>query len=166
VPAFHALDGTELAYDVRGAGAPVICLPGGPMGASAYPGDLGDLFRHWQLVMLDRRGTRESAIPADPSSYRSDRLPDVVVAVMGHLGLHSADLLAHSAGANIAVPYPVQHQPRVSRLALITPSGRPVGPGTRRRNAARDRQASRERALVRGRGSRLRTGRRWSGYRG
>ena len=127
MPAFRAFDGTELAYHVRGAGAPLICLPGGPMRASAYLGDLGGLTRHRQLVMLDLRGTGESAEPADPSSYRCDRLVDDVAAVMDHLGLPSADLLAHSAGANIAVQYAVRHQSRVSKLALITPSGRAVG---------------------------------------
>ena len=127
MPAFHALDGTELAYHVRGAGAPLICLPGGPMRASAYLGDLGGLARHRQLVMLDLRGTGESAIPADPSSYRCDRLVDDVAALLDHLGLQSADLLAHSAGANIAVQYAVRYQPRVSKIALITPSGRAVG---------------------------------------
>jgi pimeloyl-ACP methyl ester carboxylesterase len=82
---------------------------------------------HRQLVLLDLRGTGESAIPADPSSYRCDRLVDDVVALMDHLGLQSADLLAHSAGANIAVQYAVRHWPRVSKLALVTPGGRAVG---------------------------------------
>jgi len=27
-------DGTELAYHVQGEGAPLVCLPGGPMQAS------------------------------------------------------------------------------------------------------------------------------------
>jgi proline iminopeptidase len=126
VPALRAFDGTELAYHVRGAGAPLVCLPGGPMRASAYLGDLGGLGRRRQLVMLDLRGTGESAVPADPSSYRCDRLVDDVVALMDHLGLPSADVLGHSAGANIAVQYALRHQPRVRKLALITPSGRAV----------------------------------------
>ena len=127
MPTFQALDGTELAYHVRGAGAPLICLPGGPMRASAYLGDLGGLGRHRQLVLLDLRGTGESATPADPSSYRCDRLVDDVVALMDHLGRPSADLLGHSAGANIAVQYAARHPPRVRKLALITPSGRSLG---------------------------------------
>jgi pimeloyl-ACP methyl ester carboxylesterase len=126
VPAFHAPDGTELAYHLRGDGAPLICLPGGPMRASAYLGDLGGLSKYRQLVLLDLRGTGESAVPADPSSYRCDRLADDVVALMDHLGLQNADLLAHSAGANIAVQYAVRQQARVRKLALITPSGRAV----------------------------------------
>ena len=126
MPAFRAFDGTELAYHVHGAGAPLICLPGGPMRASAYLDDLGGLSRHRRLVLLDLRGTGESAVPADPSSYRCDRLVDDVAALTDQLGLHTADVLGHSAGANIAVQYALRHQPRVRKLALITPSGRAV----------------------------------------
>jgi hypothetical protein len=45
MPAFTAPDGTELAYHVVGEGEPLLCLPGGPMRASAYLGDLGGLAR-------------------------------------------------------------------------------------------------------------------------
>ena len=127
MPTFRAADGTELAYHVHGEGAPLICVPGGPMRESAYLGDLGGLSRHRRLIMLDLRGTGKSAIPADPVSYRCDRLVDDVAALQDHLGLASIDLLGHSAGANIAVQYAVRDQGRVARLALITPSGRAVG---------------------------------------
>lgn len=127
MPTFRAADGTELAYHVYGEGVPLICVPGGPMRESAYLGDLGGLSGYRQLIMLDLRGTGKSAIPADPVSYRCDRLVDDVSALQDHLGLASIDLLGHSAGANIAVQYAVRHQRRVARLALITPSGRAVG---------------------------------------
>jgi pimeloyl-ACP methyl ester carboxylesterase len=132
MPLFHAVDGTELAYHVRGNGQPLICVPGGPMRASACLGDLGGLSAHRRLILLDLRGTGDSAIPADRSSYRCDRLVDDVLALQDHLGLASADVLGHSAGANIAVQYALAHQQRVSRLVLVTPSGRAVGlePGT------------------------------------
>ena len=41
MPIFTAPDGTELAYHVRGEGEPLVVLPGGPMRASVYLGDLG-----------------------------------------------------------------------------------------------------------------------------
>jgi pimeloyl-ACP methyl ester carboxylesterase len=78
---FRAADGTGLAYRVTGSGAPVICVPGGPMRASAYLGDLGDLSARNQLVMLDLRGTGQSATPDDPASYRCDRLSGDVEAL-------------------------------------------------------------------------------------
>jgi pimeloyl-ACP methyl ester carboxylesterase len=127
MPAFSAADGTELAYHVRGEGIPLVCVPGGPMQASAYLGDLGGLSAHRQLIMLDLRGTGDSAIPADPASYRCDRLVDDVAALQDHLGLGRCDLLGHSAGGNIAVQYATRHQGRVGKLALITPSARSAG---------------------------------------
>jgi pimeloyl-ACP methyl ester carboxylesterase len=126
MPTFSAPDGTQLAYRVIGDGAPVVCLPGGPTD-SAYLGDLGGLSTHRQLILLDLRGTGRSATPEDTSSYRCDRLVDDVEALRAHLGLPRIDLLAHSAGTNIATQYAARHPERLSRLALIGPSPRAVG---------------------------------------
>jgi proline iminopeptidase len=127
MPSFLAADGTELAYSLQGDGAPLVCVPGGPMRAAAYLGDLGGLSESRQLVMLDLRGTGRSAVPADPASYRCDRLTDDIGALVDHLGTSSVDLLAHSSGANVAVQYAARCPQRVSRLVLITPSGRAAG---------------------------------------
>jgi proline iminopeptidase len=127
MPTFRAADGTELAYRVSGQGSPLVCVPGGPMQDSAYLGDLGGLSAWRQLIIADLRGTGRSAIPADPASYRCDRLADDVGALQEHLGADSIDLLGHSAGANIAVHYSIRHPGRIRRLALITPSARSVG---------------------------------------
>jgi pimeloyl-ACP methyl ester carboxylesterase len=126
VPTFDAADGTRLAYHRAGAGRPLLCLPGGPMQASAYLGDLGGLSAHRSLVLLDLRGTGASAAPADPATYRCDRQVGDVEALRVHLGLDRVDLLAHSAGAALALLYAAGHPDRVGRLALITPSPRPV----------------------------------------
>jgi proline iminopeptidase len=127
MPAFAAHDGTGLAYQVFGAGSPVICLPGGPMQDCAYLGELGGLSAHRQLIMMDQRGTGRSAIPEDATSYRCDRLADDVEALREHLGLDRLDLLAHCAGANLATLYVARHPERVGKLALITPSTVAVG---------------------------------------
>ncbi|MGW2516751.1 alpha/beta fold hydrolase [Streptomyces sp. NPDC001617] len=128
--AFIAPDGTELAYHVLGDdGPPVICLPGGPMQASAYLGEFGGLSAHRRLVLLDLRGTGDSAVPEDPATYRCDRLVEDVEALREHLGLDAVDLLGHSAGTNPAVLYAARYPERVNRLALITPSAVAVGLG-------------------------------------
>jgi proline iminopeptidase len=127
MPVFRAGDGTELAYHVHGDGAPLVCLPGGPMRDSVYLGDLGGLSAFRRLILLDLRGTGQSAVPADPASYRCDRVVDDVAALQDHLGLDRMDLLGHSAGTNIAALYATRHPSRVSKLALVGPSTRAVG---------------------------------------
>jgi proline iminopeptidase len=131
VPAFPAPDGTELAYHVIGSGsasaALVICLPGGPMRASAYLGDLGGLAALRRLIRLDLRGTGDSGHPADSLSYRCDRQVGDVEALREHLGLERMELLAHSAGGGLAVRYAAEYPHRVGTLTLITPSTRAVG---------------------------------------
>jgi pimeloyl-ACP methyl ester carboxylesterase len=127
MPAFPAHDGTGLAYHTFGEGIPVICLPGGPMQDSVYLGELGGLSAHRQLIMVDPRGTGQSAIPADAASYRCDRLVDDVEALREHLGRDRLDLLAHCAAANLAALYVARYPERVGKLVLITPSTMAVG---------------------------------------
>lgn len=124
---FAAADGTRLAYHVLGQGNPVIVLPGGPMQDSAYLGDLGGLSERLRLIRLDLRATGDSARPTDLTTCRCDRLVDDVETLRVHLGLERVDLIAHSAGTNLAALYAARHPERVGKLALITPSTYAVG---------------------------------------
>ncbi|MFF3286149.1 alpha/beta fold hydrolase [Streptomyces sp. NPDC003023] len=125
---FPAPDGTLLACHDSGDGPPLICLPGGPMRASAYFGDLGGLAAAGhRVVMLDLRGTGSSAVATDPASYRCDRLVDDVEALRLRLGLDRMRLLGHSAGAELATLYTARYPKQVSDLVLVTPSSRAVG---------------------------------------
>ncbi|RPK68772.1 Proline iminopeptidase [Streptomyces sp. ADI96-02] len=129
MPMFSAYDTTPLAYRLvgEGEGEPLICLPGGPMRASAYLGDLGGLSARRRLVLLDLRGTGGSGAPADPATYACDRLVDDVEALRAHLGRDRIDLLAHSAAADLALLYAARRPERVRTLTLVTPGGRAVG---------------------------------------
>lgn len=143
MPTLRAADGTELAHHLRGEGEPLLVLPGGPMRASAYLGDLGGLSAHRRLVLLDLRGTGASGTPADPATYRCDRLVDDVERVREHLGLPRMDVLGHSAGGSLALLYAARHPERVARLALVTVTPWVLGmPATaeERRAAARLRE--------------------------
>ncbi|UZJ33275.1 alpha/beta fold hydrolase [Streptomyces endophytica] len=124
---FTAPDGTELSHHVLGAGEPLLCLPGGPMRASAYLGDLGGLSAHRQLVLLDLRGTGDSGVPADPAGYRCDRLVDDVEAWRRHLGLERVELLAHSAAGDLALSYAARYPERIGALVLVHARGRALG---------------------------------------
>ena len=143
MPDFVAPDAAQLAFHTVGTGDPLVCLPGGPMKASAYLGDLGGLSSHRTLHLLDLRGTGDSPAPADAATYRVDRQVDDVEALRAHLGLEQLDLLAHSAGAALALLYAARHPERVQRLVLVCPTPRVVGlevsTGDRRATAERPR---------------------------
>ncbi|MFJ5679226.1 alpha/beta fold hydrolase [Streptomyces sp. NPDC093097] len=127
MPAFTAPDGTTLAYHLVGKGEPLLCLPGGPMRASAYLGDLGGMAEHRQLIQLDLRGTGASGIPTDPATYRCDRQVDDVEAFRAHLGLERVDLLAHSAAGDLALLYAARFPARIRSLTLVTARARALG---------------------------------------
>jgi pimeloyl-ACP methyl ester carboxylesterase len=124
---FHAADGVALTVHELGVGDPIICLPGGPMKASAYLADLGGLSQRRTLQLLDLRGTGDSPPPTDAASYRVDRQVDDLEALRSHLGLERMDLLAHSAGAALALLYAVRYSDRLRRLVLVCPTPRVVG---------------------------------------
>jgi pimeloyl-ACP methyl ester carboxylesterase len=121
MPTFTSYDGTMLSYRLLGDGEPLVCLPGGPGRSVEYLGDLGGLSQSRQLILLDPRGVGGSADPADPESFRVDRLVNDVESLRAHLGLDQFDLLAHSAGSVLATLYAAAHPERLSRLLLITP---------------------------------------------
>ena len=61
---FASYDGTEIGYQVRGDGLPLVCLPGGPGRAAEYLGDLGGLSSHdswscWTLAAWAARPIRQ-----------------------------------------------------------------------------------------------------------
>jgi pimeloyl-ACP methyl ester carboxylesterase len=122
-----ARDGTRLAVHIRGNGAPLLCVPGGPGRASAYLEDLGGLDDDFALHVLDNRGSGESELPADRESLSFPRLADDVEDVRVALGAESIDVLGHSAGCPVALLHAARHPDAVRRLVLVTPSGRPFG---------------------------------------
>ncbi|WP_412544366.1 alpha/beta hydrolase [Longispora sp. K20-0274] len=92
-----------------------------------YLADLGGLSAHRTLVLLDNRGTGASAVPADPSTYRVDRLVEDVEALRRHLGLDRMDLFGHSASGGICMLYAARYPDRLDRLVLVDPSLRVAG---------------------------------------
>jgi pimeloyl-ACP methyl ester carboxylesterase len=113
-------DGTRIAVQLLGAGSgpPVIVLPGGPCRSPEYLEDLAGLAEVRPLAVLHPRGT-----PATGSLSRG-WWADAgdVVAVLDTLGLDRADVLGHSAGAQLALATVAQYPDRVRSLLLLTPS--------------------------------------------
>ena len=110
----------KLAYRREGAGAPLLCHPGGPGFSARYFGDLGGLGAHAELVLLDPRGTGGSARPEDPRAYATADYVADVEELRVELGLDRVDLLGHSHGGVVAMAYAAAHPQRVRRLVLAS----------------------------------------------
>jgi pimeloyl-ACP methyl ester carboxylesterase len=118
MPSFASYDGTELQVELSGApGEPLVCLPGGPLRAPRYLGDLGGLDAHRELVLLQLPPRRVDKIVGDVEALRA------------HLGRERVDILAHSAAGNLALLYAAAYPQHVKRMALVTPTARAVGVG-------------------------------------
>jgi pimeloyl-ACP methyl ester carboxylesterase len=124
---FTSWDGIRLGYRRAGHGRPLVCLPGGPGRTPDYLGDLGGLAGIRELILPDTRGTGASEVPADPGTFRCDRLAQDVEALRAELGLARMDLLAHSAAGSVALLYAAAHPKRIDHLVLVTPGLRALG---------------------------------------
>jgi pimeloyl-ACP methyl ester carboxylesterase len=127
MPRFTTKDGTRLYYDVRGVGEPLVCVPGGPGRSAEYLDGLGGLDQVRSLILLDPRGTGQSAMPSDAATLAFPALAEDIEELRVHLGLDQIDLLGHSAGAVIAEVFAARYPRRVRRLVLANPSARLQG---------------------------------------
>jgi pimeloyl-ACP methyl ester carboxylesterase len=124
MPTLTTDDGRTLAWHERGAGPPLLCHPGGPGSSSAYFGELADLAAERTLLLLDPRGTGDSDRPADPSAYDLEDYGADIEAVRRHLGIERLDLLAHSHGGFVAMPWAARHPESVGKLVLASTAPR------------------------------------------
>ena len=117
---FRTADGRTLSYRVEGSGPLLVCHPGGPGFSSRYFGDLAGLGEHFQLVLLNPRGSEGSDRPADSRAYRTEDYVSDLDELRGRLGLDRMLLLGHSHGGVVAAAYGAAHPERVERLVLAS----------------------------------------------
>jgi pimeloyl-ACP methyl ester carboxylesterase len=108
----------------EGTGPLLVCHPGGPGFSGATLGDLGDLARDFELVIVDPRGTGDSTRPDDERAYLLEDYVADLEQLRRHLELEAIDLLGHSHGGFVAMSYAATHPQRVRRLVLVATAPR------------------------------------------
>jgi len=92
-------DGTLIAYDLLGSGAPVIVVGGATCDRAKMSGVATALAEHYTVVNYDRRGRGESG---DTPPYGVRREVEDLAALLADVG-GSAALYGHSSGAGLVL---------------------------------------------------------------
>ncbi|HEX2277982.1 MAG TPA: alpha/beta hydrolase [Candidatus Tectomicrobia bacterium] len=115
------IDGGELAYEVRGAGEPVVLVHGAHI-ADAFAPLLAEpaLTERYRLLLYHRRGFAGSTHEEGPLSIAQQAAD--CRALMRHLGVPRAHVVGHSYGGVIALQLAIEAPDAVHSLALLEPA--------------------------------------------
>ncbi|MFE6780225.1 alpha/beta fold hydrolase [Streptomyces sp. NPDC057702] len=123
------LDGTRIAYQLQGGGAPLVLLAGQANSHVWWNTVRADFHPARSTLTLDYRGTGESDKPDTPHS--TELFAQDVIAVLDELGIDRADVYGTSMGGRVAQQLAAHHPHRVGALVLGCTS--PGGPHSVRR---------------------------------
>lgn len=108
--------GARIYYEVEGAGAPLLLIPGFGCNTSIYRANTPALARRFRAICLDPRGAGRSDSPAD--GYSMAVYADDCAAVLDAAGERSAHVFGTSFGGMIAQHLALLHPQRVRRIVL------------------------------------------------
>ena len=120
-----AVNGTELYYESRGTGAPLLVIGGLGLDVSEMGMLTGPLAARFRIIAADNRGAGRSAKP--PGPYSIEQMAADVAGLMDRLELPRAHVLGMSMGGRIAMALALAEPARVNRLVLVATSPRAVG---------------------------------------
>lgn len=116
MPELALPDGGSLAYDVRGAGPPLLLVAGLGGVASFWDKVVPAFEQRFTTVLHDHRGTGRSSI--ERIDYSIAQMAGDVLALMDHLGIDRAHYVGHSTGGAIGQALALDHPGRLDRLVL------------------------------------------------
>lgn len=94
-------DGIQIAYDLYGAGPPVLLLHGGTADSTWWGDLIPSLARERTVIAMDSRGHGRSSFDHRPITYRL--MADDTLALLDHLDIASTDIVGWSDGGIIAL---------------------------------------------------------------
>jgi aminoacrylate hydrolase len=114
--AIASVGGTEVFYEISGAGPPVILVSGLAGVASYWEPNIAELARHYTVLRYDHRGTGRST--RSEQAYSIELLADDLIGLMDALGIASASLVGHSTGGAIGQVIAARTPERIDKLVL------------------------------------------------
>ena len=107
------LKDTRTYYETAGSGRAVVFIHGFALNLREWDDQVKALSPHYRVVAYDRRGFGQSTGFPDPSMDPGD-----LKELLDTLGIRSAVLVGHSAGAGVALRFAIAHGERVNGLVL------------------------------------------------
>ena len=99
--AYFATDGARIFYQVEGTGQPLLLIHGYPLSGALFDNVRDELSKHFKVITPDLPGFGKSTLGTakggDPN-YAKEML-----ALLDHLGLHTAVIGGHSMGGQITL---------------------------------------------------------------
>src|SRR5262245_19479180 len=119
MPFVSTPDNTRLFYTDGGRGNPMVFVSSAWMDSRMWEFQIPYLVdRGFRCIAYDRRGHGRSDCAWDGYDY--DTLADDLAALLDHLDLRDATLVAHSMGGGEVIRYLARHGAgRVARIALV-----------------------------------------------
>jgi 3-oxoadipate enol-lactonase len=108
---------TGIAYDVRGAGPPVVLLTGSNLDRRMWDREAEWLAISYTVVRYDLRAHGESDTATAPFSHLGD-----LIGLLDELKIAKASLIGLSAGSTIALDAALENPARVERIVLAGPA--------------------------------------------
>ncbi len=117
---FTDTPGFRMAYDVHGAGFPLLLINGLGSDRREWIGQVPAFARRFKVITFDNRGSGESESPQGP--YTTALMADDAAAILSYLGIGKAHVLGASLGGMIAQEVALRHPGVVVRLVLACTS--------------------------------------------
>jgi pimeloyl-ACP methyl ester carboxylesterase len=115
------VNGTELYYEVRGTGPPVLLIMGGT-GDGGHLDALADVLAdEFVVVSYDRRGNGRSPVPPGWQTTSAEEQADDAAALLNALGTGPTAVFGTSSGGNFALCLMIRHPEWVRGAILHEP---------------------------------------------
>jgi pimeloyl-ACP methyl ester carboxylesterase len=117
---YAPVNGLHMYYEIHGAGAPLVVLPGAYMSVELMGDLVPGLAKSRQVIGVEFQGHGHTADIDRPFSY--EQFADDTAALLDHVGIERVDIYGYSLGGGVALQLGLRHPDRVRKLVIASAS--------------------------------------------
>jgi pimeloyl-ACP methyl ester carboxylesterase len=119
-PGYATVNGLRMYYEVHGEGPPLLLLHGAYMTIDMMGAILPSLAESRQVIAVELQGHGRTADIDRPITY--EQMADDTAALLGQIGVDSADVVGYSLGGGVALQLAIRHPAVVRKLVVASVS--------------------------------------------